>query len=76
MVFVLFSHINIIYVPVWGEMTEMPRAWKTWPRGRDLWRLGRTTEMSRPRVFGRRPNPISINAQTEISEANPSLRIR
>ena len=29
-----------------------------------------------PWEFGRWPNPITINAQTEISEANPSSRIR
>jgi len=26
--------------------------------------------------LGRRPTPITINAQTKISEVNPSLRIR
>ena len=29
-----------------------------------------------PWEFGRWANPITINAQTEISEANPSSRIR
>ena len=32
--------------------------------------------LSSPWECGRRPNPITINAQTEISKANPSSRIR
>ena len=32
--------------------------------------------LSSPWECGRRPNPITINAQTEISKANPSPRIR
>jgi len=50
------------------------------PLGRDLRKLGRGGKDHKdladgrpiPWELGRRPNPIKINAQTEISEANPS----
>jgi len=52
--------------------------------GRDLRRLGRDSRDQgnladgRPILgeLGRRPTPVTINAQTKICKANPSLRIR
>ena len=54
------------------------------PLGRDLRRSGRDGRDHKdladgrpiPWELGRWPNPITINAQTEISEVNPSSRIR
>jgi len=60
------------------------KAWLRRPRGRNLRRLGRddrdhsnmTDCWPVPWWFDRGPTPITVNAQTKISEVNLSLRIR
>lgn len=54
------------------------------PVGWDLRRLGRDDQDRTnladgrlvPKVDGRRPVLVTLNAQTKVSETNPSLRIR
>ena len=53
----------------------------TWPRperlGRDSRDQGNLADgRPIPGELGRRPTPITVNAQTKVSEVNPSLRIR
>jgi len=74
-------------VETFEDLAERPRGQDLWRLGREAETLEDLTETvedhryladGRPSQweFGRWPNPITINAQTEISEANPSSRTR
>jgi len=70
------------------DLTETRRTWRKFERfGRDdeaddpLGRDGRdpgnlADGRPIPGELGRQPTPITVNAQTNINEVNPSLRIR